>query len=117
MSQGIGFWHLLLHSFRNLLPIVVVVGVFQFAVIQEVPAGLLSMVLRLVIVAFGVALFLQGRSMAAQLITLDAIAWVYLFAFAIGFETTMAEPALVAIGQQAEEAGKGKLRRSRYACW
>jgi hypothetical protein len=37
---------------------------------------------------------------------------ILLFAFMIGFATTMAEPALIAIGNQAEEAAKGKLKGS-----
>lgn len=57
-------------------------------------------------------LFPIGTRMAEQLIGLDSIGFVYLFAFAIGFATTMAEPALLAIGQQAEEAAAGRLRGS-----
>jgi len=51
--------------------------------------------------------------MAEQLIALDTVVWIYLFAFSIGFATTMAEPALIAIGQKAEEAGKGRLNGNR----
>jgi hypothetical protein len=61
------------------------------------------------VVGLKLGLFPIGRSMAAQLIALDNVLWVYLFAFSIGFATTMAEPALIAIGQKAEEAGKGRL--------
>lgn len=48
--------------------------------------------------------------MAAQLIERDRVIFIYLFAFAIGFATTMAEPALIAIGEQAEEAARGRLQ-------
>ncbi|HAG74255.1 MAG TPA: DUF1538 domain-containing protein, partial [Thauera sp.] len=54
------FLHLLQHSFRNLLPIVVVVAFFQAIVLQTVPDGLGSMVAGLLVVVVGVALFLQG---------------------------------------------------------
>jgi hypothetical protein len=58
-------------------------------------------------------LFPIGQGMAEQLIALGAPFYLYLFAFAIGFATTLAEPALIAIGQKAEEAGKGKLNGNR----
>ena len=64
-------------------------------------------------VGLKLGLFPVGRNMAAQLILLDTRAWLYVFAFAIGFATTKAEPALMSIGQQAEEAAKGKLRANR----
>jgi hypothetical protein len=61
------------------------------------------------VVGLKMGLFPIGQSMATQLIALDQWLFVYLFAFAIGFATTMAEPALIAIGQKAEEAAKGRL--------
>lgn len=118
MSQGIGFWHLLLHSFRNLLPIVVVVGVFQFAVIQEVPPGLLSMILGLVIVAFGVALFLQGlelgifpigKSLSNQFAKRGSLVLLMVFGFSLGFAAVVAEPALIAVASQAETISEGRV--------
>lgn len=60
-------------------------------------------------VGLKLGLFPIGQSMAAQLIGLDKVFFIYLFAFCIGFATTMAEPALIAIGMKAEEAGKGRL--------
>ena len=48
------------HSFRNLLPIIAVVTFFQLVVMRELPDGLASMSLGLLVVVFGVALFLQG---------------------------------------------------------
>ena len=47
--------------------------------------------------------------MAEQLIALNQLFFIYLFAFAIGFATTMAEPALIAVGQEAEAAADGRL--------
>ncbi|MCH8538755.1 MAG: DUF1538 domain-containing protein, partial [Alkalimonas sp.] len=38
--------------------------------------------------------------------------FIYLFAFMIGFATTLAEPALIAVGQQAEQAAPGRLKGS-----
>ncbi|MCD8515067.1 MAG: DUF1538 domain-containing protein [Burkholderiaceae bacterium] len=112
----------LLLMFRDVLPIIAVILFFQYAVIRKpiahlhkVAGGFVLVIVGLYafVVGLKLGLFPVGRSMAAQLIQLDTFAWVYLFAFAIGFATTMAEPALIAIGQQAEEAAKGKLQASR----
>jgi hypothetical protein len=108
--------------FRDVLPIIAVLLFFQYGVIRKpiahlhkVAGGFLLVIVGLYafVVGLKLGLFPVGRSMAAQLIQLDTFAWVYLFAFAIGFATTMAEPALIAIGLQAEEAAKGKLLARR----
>ena len=108
----------LLRLFRDVLPIIAVILFFQYAVIRKRIAHLNKVVGGFVLVIVGLyafvvglklGLFPIGKSMAAQLIALDNVLWVYLFAFSIGFATTMAEPALIAIGQKAEEAGRGRL--------
>ncbi|WP_018955137.1 DUF1538 domain-containing protein [Thioalkalivibrio sulfidiphilus] len=108
----------LLVMFRDVLPIIAVVLFFQYLVIRKpiahihkVMAGFVLVIVGLYafVVGLKLGLFPIGQSMAEQLIGLDKVVFVYLFAFSIGFATTMAEPALIAIGQKAEEAGKGKL--------
>ena len=47
-----------------------------------------------------------------QLAGLDTMVFIYLFAFLTGLAATMAEPALIAVGEQAEEAARGRLRAS-----
>ncbi|NKX51056.1 DUF1538 family protein, partial [Arthrobacter deserti] len=54
-------------------------------------------------------LFPLGTLMAEQLIKQGAPALILLFALLIGFAVTMAEPALIAIGEQAQEASPGKI--------
>ena len=54
------FGHSLLHALKNLFPIVAVVVFFQLVVLQQMPDNTLSMAIGLLIVAAGVALFLQG---------------------------------------------------------
>nr|WP_222948404.1 DUF1538 domain-containing protein [Thauera sedimentorum] len=112
----------LLGMFRDVLPIIGVVLFFQYVVIRKplahlhkVAGGFVLVIVGLYafVVGLKLGLFPIGRSMAEQLIALPNILWVYLFAFSIGFATTMAEPALIAIGQKAEEAGKGKLDGNR----
>jgi hypothetical protein len=108
----------LLAMFRDVLPIIAVVLFFQYLVIRKPIAHIHKVVGGFVLVIVGLyafvvglklGLFPIGQSMAEQLIGLDKIVFVYLFAFSIGFATTMAEPALIAIGQKAEEAGRGRL--------
>jgi hypothetical protein len=118
MNQLLAFWHLLLHSFRNLLPIVLVVGVFQFAIIQQVPQGLGSMVVGLLIVAFGVAVFLQGlelgifpvgKNLSNQFAKKGSLVLLMLFGFALGFSAVVAEPALIAVASQAQIISEGRI--------
>jgi hypothetical protein len=109
----------LLGMVRDVLPIILVVLFFQYVVIRrhiphphKVVGGFVLVIVGLYafVVGLKLGLFPIGQRMAEQLIGLEALVFVYLFAFAIGFATTMAEPALIAIGQKAEEAGKGRLR-------
>jgi hypothetical protein len=117
-SLLLGMLRDLMIMFRDVLPIIAVVLVFQYLVIRKhiahlhkVMGGFLLVIVGLYafVVGLKMGLFPIGQSMAEQLIGLDRWIFVYLFAFAIGFATTMAEPALIAIGQKAEEAAKGRL--------
>ncbi len=118
-SVLLGMLRDLLVMFRDVLPIIAVVLIFQYLVIRKhvahvhkVMGGFVLVIVGLYafVVGLKLGLFPIGQSMAAQLIGLDQWLYLYLFAFAIGFATTMAEPALIAIGQKAEEAAKGRLR-------
>ena len=107
-----------MHAIKNLLPIVVVVGLFQFLVLQQVPPNLPGMVLGLVIVALGVALFLQGlelsifpvgKSLSNQFARKGSVPVLLAFGFALGFSAVVAEPALIAVAVQAEEISGGRI--------
>ena len=61
------------------------------------------------------ALFPIGRAMALQLaeeeqnsgkVMWHSYGWIYLFSFLVGFSTTIAEPALIAVANKAEEASR-----------
>jgi hypothetical protein len=90
-----------------------VVAFFQLAVLQRPFPNLGSILVGLVLVMFGLAIFLRGLEMALFPIG-DAMAhglaqrgsllWLLVFAFALGFGTTIAEPALIAIADEAAEA-------------
>ncbi len=118
----------------DLLPIIVFLFAFQRIVIGEpIPNGK-RIAVGLVFVVIGLGLFLVGlertlfplgRLMAQQLTApefLDATGgrgvsalvwqdyyWVYLYALAIGFSTTLAEPALIAVSMKANEVSGGVI--------
>ncbi len=102
----------LLSSMRDLLPIVLVIAFFQIIVLQETPdnllqtfTGLIFVVLGLTFFIFGLeqGLFPIGESMAHSFASKGSAFWLLTFAFALGFGTTIAEPALIAVAEEASE--------------
>jgi hypothetical protein len=109
----------LLDSARDLTPIVLVIAFFQYLVLQQPlpnPGGLL---IGLFMVLTGLALFVRGldlglfplgESMAYAFARKGSLFWLLCFAFALGFGTTVAEPALIAIADEAAMvAAKGGI--------
>jgi len=101
-----------LGSLRDLLPIVLVISVFQIFVFRESAAGLLSMATGALLVAAGLtffifglrlALFPIGEGLAHALARKGSVFWLVVFAFVLGFGTTIAEPALIAIAAEAAD--------------
>ena len=116
----------LLGSVRDLLPIVLVIAFFQIVVLQEAPdnlfqifTGLFFVVLGLTFFIFGLeqGLFPIGESMAHAFANKGSIFWLLTFAFALGFGTTIAEPALIAVADEASEvvAEAGLIDVSEHA--
>ncbi|MFO7527648.1 MAG: DUF1538 domain-containing protein [Marinobacter sp.] len=112
------FTHSLLHALKNLLPIVVVVTFFQLIILQQIPDNLAGMALGLLIVAVGVALFLQGlelsifpvgKSLSNQFARKGSVAVLLAFGFAMGFSAVIAEPALIAVAEQAQRISGGRI--------
>ncbi|MGL1930405.1 MAG: DUF1538 domain-containing protein [Desulfotalea sp.] len=100
----------LLGAAVDLMPIVLVIGFFQVAVIRqplpnamEILGGVLLVVLGLALFIEGleIALFPIGENMAQALSRKGSLFWLLLFAFLLGFSTTIAEPALIAVSQKA----------------
>lgn len=107
-----------LRALRNLLPIVAVVVAFQLLVFQRMPDDPWRLVLGLLIVGVGIALFLQGlglsvfpvgKNLANQFTRRGALGLLLLFGFAIGFAAVVAEPALIAVAEQAELISEGRI--------
>lgn len=104
--------HPLLGSVRDLLPILATVFVFQLFVFQQPLANLGTLVLGLLFIVIGLTFFLIGLEMglfplgeqlARDLAKKGSVPWLLFFAFALGFGTTFAEPALIAVGDKAGE--------------
>jgi len=124
----------LVNMLKDILPIVAVVFGFQFLVIRKKVPHLRRTVLGFVYVLLGLTLFLKGLDQAlfplgemmAQQLTSPAFIyahsesaipsffwqdyhWVLVFAFAIGFSTTIAEPSLIAVALKANEVSGGVI--------
>ena len=115
-----------LGSLRDLLPIAIVISVFQVFVFRESAAALFSMaggalliIAGLTFFIFGlrIALFPIGEGLAYSLARKGSVFWLVVFAFVLGFGTTIAEPALIAIAAEAAEvaAGAGAIALSDEA--
>jgi len=105
-------------SFKDLLPIIFVVAFFQIFIIQRFPDDLDSIVIGLSIVGLGLALFIRGlelgifpigENLAIDFAKKGSLFWLLVFAFTIGFATTIAEPALIAISQKAANISEGRI--------
>ncbi len=104
-------------SFRDLAPIIVVIVFFQLIVLQQPVPNLLGLLFGVLLVAVGLALFIEGlkmglfpigEAMANAFAQKGSLSWFLLFAFCLGFGTTVAEPALIVVaGEAAEVAAEG----------
>jgi hypothetical protein len=130
------FLRVLGSTMLDVTPILVLVLVFQFGVLRRPLPRVKRMILGGVYVILGLALFLMGLEkalfpvgqMLAEQLTdptfigvenMDEVRWsdfywVYIFAAAIGFSTTLAEPSLIAVAIKAEEVSGGSLRNIEF---
>jgi hypothetical protein len=101
-----------LFSLRDLLPIIIVIAVFQIFVIRQPVEGFLSLAIGAVLVVAGltffifglrIALFPIGEGLAHSLARKGSAFWLFTFAFVLGFGTTIAEPALLAVAAEASQ--------------
>jgi hypothetical protein len=113
-------------SFQDLLPIILVIGFFQLVVLEQgVPllgqilsGGLMVLIgLSLFVQGLQMALFPLGEDMAYSFVKKGNLWLLLLFAFTLGFGTTIAEPALIAIADEAAEiaANGGVIRDAEEA--
>ncbi|KOO07314.1 DUF1538 domain-containing protein [Vibrio hepatarius] len=113
-------------SLRDLLPIIIVIAFFQLVVLQEPLPNLLSILFGLVLVVSGLTFFIFGlemglfpigESMAQAFARKGSVFWLMVFSFCLGFGTTVAEPALTAVADEAAEvaAEGGMIAHSEIA--
>lgn len=102
----------MLGSIRDLLPILVVVMFFQFAVLQQPLPNIGQLLGGVVFVILGLTFFIHGleqglfpigESMAHAFANKGSLFWLITFAFCLGFGTTVAEPALIVVANEAAE--------------
>lgn len=96
----------------DLAPLVIVIAFFEVVVLQQSIPNLLELLIGFLLVLLGLTLFIQGleiglfplgESMAHAFARKGSVFWLILFAFSLGFGTTVAEPALIAIAEEASE--------------
>ena len=118
-------------SARDLAPIILVIAAFQLAVLRQPIPDFLDLLAGCACVVVGLALFVRGLEaglfplgsmLADGLARKASLPWLLVFAFGLGFGTTVAEPALIAVTEEAariaaEEgiAGRGVEEQDGYA--
>ncbi len=106
-------------STLDLLPIIAVVLIFQILVVRQPIPDVLNLVAGTLLVILGLTLFVQGlelglfpigETMAHAFARKGSVLWLLIFAFSLGFATTVAEPALIAVaGEAAKIAAQGGM--------
>ncbi len=100
-------------TLRDLAPIVLIVAFFQLAVLRQPVDDLAGIAIGFMFVLIGLAIFIRGLEMALfplgealahAFARKGSLVWLLVFAFALGFGTTVAEPALIAVAGEAAAA-------------
>lgn len=109
-------------SLLDLLPIIGVIAFFQIVVLQQPFPNLTEVLIGLVFVTLGLMMFVEGleiglfpigENLSYDLAKKGSLFWLLLFSFLLGFSTTVAEPALIAVAKEASEiAVQSKLIES-----
>lgn len=118
-------------SVRDLAPIILVIAAFQMLVLRQPIPDFLDLVVGCACVVVGLALFVQGLEaglfpigsmLADGLARKGSLPWLLVFAFGLGFGTTVAEPALIAVTKEAARVaadegivGRGADEQDAYA--
>jgi Protein of unknown function (DUF1538) len=116
----------LLDSLRDLAPIILVIAFFQLVVLQQPIPDLAGLLGGTLLVTLGLTFFINGlemglfpigESMAQAFSQKGSVFWLLLFAFTLGFSTTVAEPALIAVAAEAAKvaANGGMIESSKQA--
>lgn len=134
MSDIIDMLYMILMTMKDVAPIIIIIFGFQYIIIKKPIANLKPILIGLAYVIIGLSFFLMGlekalfpigKLMAQQLtdpafirgsvetvsavLSWDDYVWVYIFAAAIGFSTTIAEPSLIAVAIKANDVSGGSI--------
>lgn len=102
--------HKLKSAFLDLLPIILVVTFFQLVVLQQPFPNLGGVIFGMVLVVLGLMFFIEGleiglfpigENLSYALAKKGSVFWLMTFSFFLGFSTTIAEPALIAVAKEA----------------
>ncbi|MEZ8186745.1 DUF1538 family protein [Shewanella sp. 5S214] len=126
MSAIMKLLHAMLSSFKDLIPIILVVSFFELFVLHQAPAELGSILVGIVFVVLGLTFFVFGlemglfpigESLAEALARKGSVFWLIIFSFSLGFGTTLAEPALTAVANEAAQvaADAGAIESNEQA--
>jgi len=100
------------NSARDLLPVILVIAFFQIFVLQKPIPNMGQLFVGTLLVVIGLNLFIKGletglfpigENMAYAFARKGSVFWLMVFAFSLGFGTTIAEPALIAVADKAAE--------------
>jgi len=116
---------------RDLAPIILIIAFFQFLVLRQPVNNITDLAIGFVFVLFGLAIFIRGLELALfplgemlanSLAQRGSLSLLMLFAFGLGFGTTVAEPALIAVSEEATKVmsaagviAKGEASETTYA--
>ena len=113
MKQQVSqIFHSLWNSARDLLPVILVIAFFQIFVLQKPIPNMGQLFVGTLLVVIGLSLFVKGletglfpigENMAYAFARKGSVFWLIAFAFSLGFGTTIAEPALIAVADKAAE--------------
>jgi len=106
-------------SFKDLLPIIIVIAFFQILVLKQPIPNMSEILIGIFFVVAGLSFFIKGlemglfpigESMAYEFAQKGSVFWLLVFAFCLGFGTTVAEPALIAVADEAANvAAQGQM--------
>lgn len=116
----------MLDSLRDLLPIILVILFFQLLVLQQPLPDIAQLITGVIFVVLGLTFFIYGleqglfpigESMAHAFARKGSVFWLLSFSFCLGFGTTVAEPALIAVADEAAKiaAAGGMIENSQSA--
>ena len=105
----------LIDSAKDLAPIVLVIAFFQIVVLQQTIPNLSEIIVGALFVLVGLTLFIYGlklglfpigETLAYAFVKKGSIAWLLIFAFALGFGATIAEPDLIVMANEAAKVAQ-----------